>query len=61
MSIINKGSIIKNELYSSILNIVNNMENTISIIKNTYNSRKTLYEKNKKDFENKLANILSST
>jgi hypothetical protein len=31
------------------------------IIKNTYNSRKTLYEKNKKDFENKLANILSST
>ena len=60
LSIINRGMIIKNELYTTVMDILTNTSKTVSIIKNTYNFKKALYDKNKKDFYTKFNDILSS-
>jgi predicted nucleic-acid-binding protein len=60
ISIINRGNIIKNEIYSTIIEIITNTKNTIFIINETYNNRIQLYKKNKKDFEENFKKILYS-
>jgi hypothetical protein len=42
------------EIYSTIIEILSNTQNTISIIKNTYNNKLNLYNKNKEYFINSL-------
>ena len=59
ISIINKGNIIKTEIYTTIVEILSNTQNTISIIKNTFNDKTNLYNKNKEYFNNKIIDILS--
>ena len=61
ISIINKGNIIKTEIYTTIIEILANKENTKSIIKDTYNSKSNLYNKNKEYFNETFVKILSST
>jgi hypothetical protein len=59
ISIINKGNIIKTEIYTTIIEILANKENTKSIIKDTYNSKSNLYNKNKEYFNETFVKILS--
>jgi hypothetical protein len=59
ISIINKGNIIKTEIYTTIIEIISNTQNTISIIKETYNNKLNLYNKNKEYFNHTFVKILS--
>ena len=61
ISIINKGNIIKSELYTTIIEILSNTKKTISIIKDTYNNKSILYNKNMDYFNDKFLKILLST
>ena len=61
ISIINKGNIIKTEIYTTIIEILSNTQNTISIIEDTYNNKMNLYKKNKEYFNETFVNVLSST
>jgi hypothetical protein len=58
ISIINKGNIIKMEIYSTIIEILSNTQNTISIIKDTYYNKSNLYNKNKDYFNDTFVKIL---
>ena len=58
-SLINKGIIYEIDLKNKIIEILNN-KNTLSIINNTINNRKHLYNENKKMFESNLLKLLSS-
>ena len=61
ISIINKGNIIKAELYTTIIEVLSNTKKTISIIKDTYNNKSILYKKNMEYFNDKFLKILLST
>ena len=61
ISIINKGNIIKSELYTTIIEILSNTKKTISIIKDTYNNKSILYKKNMEYFNDKFIKILLSS
>jgi hypothetical protein len=59
ISIINKGNIIKTEIYTTIVEILSNKQNTISIINDTYNNKSNLYKKNKEYFNDKFISVLT--
>ena len=59
-SLINRGIIDKNIFLERIKNIIFNLDNTITIINNTINNRNFFIKKNKKKFEERLNNFLST-